>query len=78
MATKKQSQKKKVQPRNLSAEEYDNFFSHIGKARVMAYKIQANPKYTAEVRRAFRSIEKKLYNIGNQYFWGRMTSYERP
>lgn len=55
--------KKKVQPRNLTAAEYDNFFSHIEKAHVMAYKIQDDPKYTAEVRRTFRSIEKKLWNI---------------
>lgn len=77
MPTKKTTTKKKPTPRYLTKAEYDKFFNALGKARVIAFNIQKDPKYAAEVRRAFASIEKKLWNIGNDYYWWRLTNYER-
>lgn len=74
MATKKATKDSKP---FLTPAEYDKFFEHIGKARVMAYQISKDPKRTQEVRRSMRSIEKKLWAIGNGYYWGRMTDYKR-
>ena len=62
----------------ITPAEYDKFFGYIGKARVMAYQLSKDPARSAEVRKAMRSIEKKLWNIGNDYYWGRMTDYLRP
>lgn len=74
MATKKPIKDKKP---FLTPAEYDKFFEYIGKARVMAYQISKDPKRSTEVRRSMRSIEKKLWGIGNGYYWGRMTDYMR-
>lgn len=73
MATKKKTSAKRNTQRNLRASEYDKFFGYIGKARVMAYKISNDPKYTSEVRRAMRSVESKLWALGNDYYWRNMT-----
>lgn len=75
MATKKPIKDKKP---FIKPAEYDKFFSYIGKARVMAYQLSKDTARSAEVRRAMSSIEKKLWNIGNDYYWGRMTDYMRP
>ena len=75
MATAKKKEKKSA--RNLTKSEYDKLFKYIGNARVMCRKISKDAKYTTEVRRALASIEKKLWNIGNDYYWGRLTDYKR-
>lgn len=78
MATaKKTTAKKTDEKRNLTAKEYDEFFGYIGKARVMAFKFSQDKTLTAEAKRAFASIEKKLYSIGNGYRWGSITGYKR-
>ena len=76
MATKKTSTKALKQG-FMSKAEYDKFFGYVGKARVMAYRLSQDKKKNAEVRKAMRSIEKKLWALGNDYFWGRITDYER-
>lgn len=76
MATKKTSTKS-LKEGFVSKAEYDKFFGYIGKARVMAYQMSKNAKKNNEVRRTMRSIEKKLWGIGNDYYWGRMTDYQR-
>ena len=66
---------KKAGPKFLSKSEYDKFFSYIGKARVMAKKIADDKDRPGELKRAMNSIEKKLWNIGNDYRWGALTGY---
>lgn len=77
-ATKKTATKKTDEKRNLTAKEYDEFFGYLGKARVMAFKFSQDKTLIAEAKRAFASIEKKLYSIGNGYRWGSITGYIRP
>lgn len=72
-ATKKAA--KKAGPKFLTKAEYDKFFSYIGKARVMAKKIADDKERPGELKRAMSSIEKKLWNIGNDYRWGALTGY---
>lgn len=67
---------KKKEPKALSRKEYDKLMGFIGKARVMCYKISNNKDYRADVRRAMGSIEKKLWNLGNDYYWGSLTDYK--
>ena len=75
MATTKKTTKK-VEPKPLSAAEYDKFFGYIGKARVMARKLSQDANRRSDVRAAMRSIEKKPWNIGNDYRWGSLTNYQ--
>ena len=62
----------KKEKRNLTQTEHKRLFDHIGKARVMAHKMSKDSRYTAEVRRALAGVEKKLWNLGNDYRWGSM------
>ena len=77
MATTKKTTKK-AEPKPLSAAEYDKLFGYIGKARVLARKLSMDANKRADVRTAMKSIEKKLWNIGNDYRWGSLTHYARP
>lgn len=74
--TSKKAPKRDVEKKALTKAEYDKFFSYIGKARVMANKLAKDANRRPDVRHAFNSIEKKLWNIGNDYFWGRLTDYK--
>lgn len=71
MATTKKT-KRTPEKKALSQKDYDKFFSMIGKARVMALGLSKDSKYRPEVKKAFSSIEKKLWNLGNDYPWGRI------
>lgn len=74
MATaKKKAAKSAAQPRNLTKAEYRKLFDHIGKARVMAYQMSGASKYNARVRRTLRSLEAKLWSLGNDYPWSDIT-----
>ena len=76
MATKKKSTTKKaVTKKPLSKAEYDKLFDLIGRARAHAARIANNENKRSEVRTAMRSVEKKLYAIGNDYYWGNLTDY---
>ena len=74
MATAKKTTKKAM-PKSMSKAEYTKFFGYIGKARVMARKLSQDANRRSDVRAAMRSIEKKLWNIGNDYRWGALTDY---
>lgn len=71
MATKKKTTEKRA----LTTKEKDKFFELLGKARVYARKMSLSETKRADVKQAFRSIEKKLWNIGNDYRWGSLTDY---
>ena len=68
--------KKDSERKALSPKEKEKLFSFIGKARVFARKISNDKNYRSDVRRAMSSIEKKLWNIGNDYYWGSLTNYK--
>lgn len=74
MTTKKTT--KKTESKSMSKAEYNKFFGYIGKARVMARKLSQDSNRRSDVRAAMRSIEKKLWNIGNDYRWGSLTNYQ--
>ena len=72
MATRKTTKT----PRALTKAEKEKLFNYIGKARVFALKVSKDAKYRSDVRRTMKSIEKKLWGIGNDYRWGSLTDYK--
>ncbi|MCQ2318481.1 MAG: hypothetical protein MJZ90_06135 [Bacteroidales bacterium] len=76
--TKKTATKKTDEKRNLTAKEYDEFFGYIEKARRMAFRLSEDKELSSDGKKAFKSIEKKLENVHNDYLWGRITNYVRP
>ena len=77
MATTKKTTKKTAEKRYLSAKEYNEFFDYIGEARVMAHKLSEDKTLIPEAKRAFKSIEKKMFAIEKAYKWGAITGYKR-
>lgn len=75
MATKRKTVKRSAEKKPLTATEYKKLFDYIGKARMLCNRIADNEAKRATVRTAMRSIEKKLYAIGNDYYWGKLTDY---
>lgn len=76
--TTKKTTKKTVEKRYLTAREYDEFFGYIEKARRMAWRLSEDKELYPEVKRGFKSIEKKLETVHTGYTWWRFTKNERP
>lgn len=70
MATAKKTTKKTAVLKPMSRVEYRKFFRNISAARVLARKISQDKSRDQHVRIAMRSIENKLWKIGNDYRWG--------
>ena len=74
-SSKKKTTKKTAQKKALTKAEYDKLFDLIGRARVHAARIADNADKRSDVRTAMKSVEKKLFAIGNDYYWGKLTDY---
>lgn len=78
MATKrtpKQTTKRTTAKKALTAAEYKKLFDYIGKARTLCNRVANDDSKSLYVRTVMKSVDKKLYAISKDYYWGQLTNY---